>query len=257
MPDICGHISGQGPAVILLHGFCETHHIWDELGEELARAYQVFCPDLPGFGDSTLGLDSLSLDRIADLLKDWLVSHHITTCVMIGHSLGGYVTLTFAKKYPAMLDKIGLFHSSVYGDDDNKKSVRDKTIDFIIKNGVEVFVDSFFQNLFYPPNLKKPYIQEKLKDVSDRAKLLKTSVVNAYLAAMRDREDSQLWLATFLKPILMIAGIDDSAVPIGLSREQAKLTPQIEFHELDETGHMGMFEKKIESFDIVRKFLAK
>ena len=257
MSDIYGQISGHGPALVLLHGFCETHHIWQELTPYLASDYKVFTPDLPGFGDSILHDDHFSLDLIAGMLKGWLVANKVTSCTMIGHSLGGYITLSFAKKYPEMVEKIGLFHSSVYEDDALKKSSRDKTIAFIEKNGVEVFVESFFHNLFYAPNLKKPYIQEKLQAVSDRARLLRVSVVNAYLAAMRDREDSKTWLATFTKPLLMIAGTEDTAVPVRLSREQAKISPEIVYYELTGSGHMGMFEEKEESFDIIRKFLKK
>lgn len=257
MSKIYGQITGQGPAVVLLHGFCETHHIWKELGTELSPEYTVFSPDLPGFGDSPLPPHNFSLELIADLLRDWLKKSDISSCTMIGHSLGGYVTLTFAKKYPQMLEKIGLFHSSVYEDSIDKKSIRDKTINFINKNGVEVFVDSFFQNLFYPPNLERPYIQAKLKAIAERAKLLKASAVTAYLEAMRDRKDSRTWISAFPGPILMIAGTEDSAVPIESSREQSKLTSVIEFHELTGTAHMGMFEKKKEAFDIVKHFLSK
>ena len=257
MSDIYGQISGQGPALVLLHGFCETHHIWQELTIDLARDYKVFTPDIPGFGDSFLRYDHFSLNRIAGLLKDWLVTNQIGSCTIIGHSLGGYIALAFAKKYPEMIEKIGLFHSSVYQDDAIKKASRDKTIAFVEKNGVEVFVNSLFQNLFYAPNLKKPYIQEKLQAISDRARLLKVSVVNAYLAAMRDREDSKTWLTTFTKPLLMIAGTEDNAVPLRLSREQAKLAPATVYYELTGSGHMGMFEKKEESLAIIRKFLKK
>ena len=243
--------------MVLLHGFCETHHIWDELADELALTYKVFRPDLPGFGDSILPHNNFSLEQIAGLLEDWLKANHVTTCTMIGHSLGGYITLAFAKKNPEMIAKIGLFHSSVFEDDANKKLVRDKTIDFINKNGVEAFVDSFFQNLFYAPNLTKPYIKEKLKDISDRARLLKIAVVNTYLAAMRDRKDSKVWLSTFSKPVLMIAGTEDVSVPIELSRQQAKLSPEIAFYELTNTGHMGMFEKREEALETIKKFLIK
>ena len=256
MSNIYGQISGQGPAVVLLHGFCETHHIWDELRQELSDTYQVFCPDLPGFGDSLLKIKNFSLEYIADELNDWLKVRQITSCIIIGHSLGGYVTLAFAKKYPDVVAKIGLFHSSIYEDDPLKKSTRDKTIDFINKNGMDAFVDSFFHNLFYAPNLSQPYIKKKLEAISARAKLLKTSAVNAYLTAMKNREDGRKWVSTGTKPVLFIAGSEDSAVPIALSREQAKLSPEIEFHELKGTGHMGMFERQFEAFGIIRKFLA-
>ena len=74
---------------------------------------------------------------------------------------------------------------------------------------------------------------------------------------MRDREDSRSWVSSFSKPVLMIAGTEDNAVPIELSREQAELSEKIQFHELNNTGHMGMYEQQNSSFEIIKNFLAQ
>ena len=67
---------------------------------------------------------------------------------LIGHSMGGYITLAFAEKYPEILNAFWLFHSSAYADDDSKKETRKKGIEFIKNNGVAAFVKTSAPNLF-------------------------------------------------------------------------------------------------------------
>ncbi len=62
--------------------------------------------------------------------------------------MGGYITLAFAEKYPELLNGIGLFHSSSYADDEQKKEMRNKGIDFIKNNGPELFLKNTMPNLF-------------------------------------------------------------------------------------------------------------
>jgi pimeloyl-ACP methyl ester carboxylesterase len=66
---------------------------------------------------------------------------NIDSCWMIGHSMGGYITLAFAEKFPGELKGLGLFHSTVYADDEEKKGVRLKNIEFIKKYGSAKFLE--------------------------------------------------------------------------------------------------------------------
>lgn len=255
MSDIHFTSSGEGKVIVLLHGFCETHHIWKEFASELSPDLKVLCPDLPGFGDSLLHLKHFSLEDIADQLEQWLQGQGIANCTMIGHSMGGYITLIMAKKYPDLFDKIGLFHSVIFADDNEKKNMRNKTIDFIGKRGLDYFVDNFFSNLFYEKNLHLPAISKALKDISERAKLSKKDHVVGYLAAMRDRSDSADWIKNYQKHVLFISGLYDTAVPVEKSRAQVRLAKLATQLELEEAGHMGMFEQTKSTLAIIKDFM--
>jgi pimeloyl-ACP methyl ester carboxylesterase len=65
--------------------------------------------------------------------------HCIGEITMIGHSMGGYITLAFAEEYPQYLDSFGLFHSSAFADSEEKKAIRTKAIDFINDKGPDAF----------------------------------------------------------------------------------------------------------------------
>ncbi len=248
--------AGEGSTVILLHGFCETHHIWHSFQDSLAPFYQVVCPDLPGFGESPMPLSSFSIGDVAELVYEWLYKTEISTCTVIGHSLGGYVALELGKKYPDLVDKIGLFHSTVYKDNEQKVTARNKTIEFIEKNGLDAYIDSFFHNLIFPPSLLDPAIRQALNDMGERAKLTTRQIVIAYLKAMRDREEATNWIKTFPKPLLFIAGMEDLAVTIDSSREQSQLSNLISYHELERVAHLGMIEDLPGTLRLVKNFLA-
>ena len=244
---------GQGMPVIFLHGFGENKELWWQFSEHLSDKYRILLPDIPGFGDSPLTRDNFSLKDIAEDIHEWLEEIDVKECVMIGHSMGGYITLAFAKKYPDMLKGLGLFHSSVFADSSEKKEVRTKTIEFVEKNGVNPFMENFVPNLFYKER------QDVLKEIIQRQievgkKTPKESVVK-YQAAMRDREDSTEFIKNFDKPVLLIAGVKDQSVPFEKNEEQADMLKKPTIHFLNDTAHMGMFEREKEALTFVESFL--
>src|SRR5215217_2471390 len=83
--------SGEGAAVVLLHGFGEDSTIW-RFQKVLERDYKVLIPDLPGSGKSEMIAD-MSMEGLADAVHFILQQEGLQTCIVIGHSMGGYVTL--------------------------------------------------------------------------------------------------------------------------------------------------------------------
>lgn len=242
---------GSGKPIILLHGFCETNEMWKTFSKDLSTSYTVFCPDMPGFGDSPLSTEELNLETVAVWLSEWMEEQNIQNPVIIGHSLGGYVTLALAELMESSLRGIGLFHSTALPDTEDKRKVRNKTITFLKKHGVDKFMDSFVPSLFSEQHqeAKSGIIQQLIQ----AGKKTSSQAAIAYIVAMRDRKDRmELW-KTFPNPKLMIAGELDTAVPIESSRLHKDFTGI--YHELKGVGHMGMFEAEKESLRVIRQFL--
>ncbi|MBX9852595.1 MAG: alpha/beta hydrolase [Cytophagaceae bacterium] len=244
---------GNGFPVILVHGFCESKELWKDFEKELSQKYRVICPDLPGFGKSPLKKKEFNIRYLADKINELLTDLNISECVMIGHSLGGYVTLAFAEKYEKKLKGIGLFHSTAYPDSPEKKKARNKTIEFIEKHGVETFASSFVPPLFYEKN------REPLKETIDwlisvTGSTSKESII-ATIKAMRERKNRIEILKNIKVPVLFIIGEEDSAIQLDASLEQASFPDKAVKHILSGTGHMGMFERKEDTLKIVQDFL--
>ena len=103
-------IIGTGKPVILIHGFGEEATVWNNQVEFLKDKYQLIIPDLPGSGQSEM-IDDMSMEGMAEVIHSIIKEENITSCPVIGHSLGGYITLTLVEKYPESVSAFGLFHS--------------------------------------------------------------------------------------------------------------------------------------------------
>src|SRR5689334_1694113 len=122
---------GNGKPLMLIHGFAEDHRVWDHQLDAL-KEFQLIIPDLPGSGKSAL-LNDTSMESMAAVMLAIMDKESIKECCMIGHSMGGYITLAFAEKHAERLNSFCLYHSTAYPDSEEKKEVRLKAIEFIKK----------------------------------------------------------------------------------------------------------------------------
>jgi len=244
--------NGNGPHLILIHGFCESKEMWKTFSDHLSTSYQVFCPDLPGFGESLIGKEHISLEEVAVWLYEWMEENKIQHPIVIGHSLGGYVTLALAELIGKELKGIGLFHSSAIADDKEKKKTRNKTIDFIKKHGVDKFIESFVPPLFSEQHQTEN--EEKIRELIALGKKSSKKGLLAFIVAMRDRKDRMEVWENFDGKKLFIAGLYDTAVPIEKSRLHQ--TSSDFYLELKNSGHMGMFEQPEKALLTIKNFLS-
>lgn len=241
--------SGNGPSVILLHGFPMNSQVWTEFASELSTKYTVYTPDLPGFGSSSLPSLPISLKGVAAMMNDWVADQWIQNSVLIGHSMGGYVALEMIGQNPTGYAGLCLFHSTALPDSPEKQESRTKVIRFIDDNGVLAFTSNFIQPLFANEN------HSAIPTVKDITIQAEADTVKAYTIAMRDRADNTEVLRTFGKPVLLLGGDKDKGIPVESLQNQSELGSATLLRILEDTGHMGMFEKKAESLGVVREFL--
>lgn len=244
-----------GPPVLLLHGFAEDNSIWDGQVEYLKKNYRVIIPDLPGSGRSSLLRGETSMENLADFVAAILDGENIRQCVLIGHSMGGYIALAFAEKYPDRLKALGLFHSTAYADSEEKKIARRKGIEFIRKNGSSSFIRQSIPNLFAERSRKEqPGI---IAGLIDRYINFNPDSLIYYYNAMIRRPDRTEILKKFTKPILFIIGSQDNAVPLEDSLQQSHMPGLSYIHILENTGHLGMLEDREGSNLILDEFLGQ
>jgi pimeloyl-ACP methyl ester carboxylesterase len=106
---------GSGPVVVLIHGFGEDGHVWQKQIGFLESSFNLIVPHLPGSGTSDL-IEDMSMEGLAEGVRFILEQEGVKRCSIIGHSMGGYVTLAFAEKYFSLLSGFGLFHSTALPD---------------------------------------------------------------------------------------------------------------------------------------------
>ncbi|MDZ4844137.1 MAG: alpha/beta hydrolase [Chitinophagales bacterium] len=244
---------GEGQAIALIHGFCEDSSVWDDFKKDLSKNFRVIIPDLPGYGNSALPKQPLTIEWMADFIYAILQNENISNPIIIGHSMGGYITLALVEKHPDFPQKIGLFHSHAFADDEEKKKFRQKGIEFVQKNGARDFVNELVPNLFAEKFRAEHKATVELQKMNALAYPAET--ITSGLKAMILRSDKTHVLKAYRKPVLFILGKEDKAIPYGKSLEQCQYPAISSVHFLENVGHMGMLEEPEKTLGIVQEFI--
>ena len=246
--------TGKGKVVVLLHGFIEEGSMWNEIVKSLSKNYKVIVPDLEGFGNSPFTGSNLSMEKYADDIFEMLKKEKVKQCIMLGHSMGGYITLHFAEKYTKMLSGFGLVNSHCFEDAPEKKANRKKGNEFIKKHGSHIFVKELYNNIFH--NIFKKKYQKFVDKLIKQASNYTPEALIAANTAMINRKGKEDVLKNAEVPVLLIGGKQDPSAPLEFFLNQASMPPVVDFHLFDKTKHMGLFEKKKETLSAIQKFIA-
>ena len=250
--------SGKGPYVVLIHGFGEDGNIWQYQEAFLKSNFTLIIPDLPGSGRSDVMLqgnieDAALIDCYAEIIKAIIDAETIKSCILIGHSMGGYITLAFAERYAVLLNGFGLFHSTAFADADEKREIRKRGIAFIQKHGAYEFLKQSIPNLFVPAFLISH--KNEVEALIDAASNFTSEALVQYYQAMMERHDRIDILKKISKPVLFIIGEDDKSVYSQDSLKQCYLPCKSFVNIYPNVAHMGMWESKNQSNTDILKFL--
>ena len=248
-------ITGKGPTILFLHGFCESSTIWTSFEEALHLDYEIVLIDLPGHGLSKITNSEFTIDEVARDIHSLLKENHIHEYFVIGHSLGGYIALALADLFSSAITGFGLFQSSTFADDKQKKLLRGKVKSYVEEHGVASFTDTFVPTLFAHAN--KTLLKKEIKILQLEAKKTQPQGVIAFSMAMKSRPDRLHILKNFQSPVFIIGGEEDPAVPIEISSKMIKNINNGESIILKNTGHNGFLEKEKESLFFISNFLYK
>lgn len=222
----------------MIHGFCGSSAVWEAVIPHIDSSWRVFIPDLPGFG-SMAGSACHSMRDFTDYLSAYAADKGIEQAVVIGHSMGGYILLDWFTKNPNFFSGLGLIHSVPFADTDEKKQVRERSIEWINQRGKSSYLKSTLPAWFNEalPSFKVSYLMAE--SIAMRAS---EEGISSALKAMRDRKDhAHTWLDNAL-PRLWVLGQKDALIPAEEMVKIGKEHGQIKTVVLPEAAHMGMLE---------------
>jgi len=246
---------GEGKVIVLLHGYLESLEIWDDFSTQLSKKYRVISFDIPGHGDSDVIAENQSMKMISEILYQTLGVLGITKCFLIGHSMGGYVTLMMHKLNPELLSGFCLFHSHPFADTQETKKKRLREIE-LVKDGRKDLIARF--------NLPSAYADENIKSLKKAVNrsieiALKTSKEGAIanLYAMTNRPNFSRELSNSEIPFLYLLGKHDNLMDCTDIIKNVTLPKTSELYILENSGHMGFIEEKEKSLKIITQFINK
>lgn len=230
-------VEGSGPAVVFIHGFLENHSMWRFLNKA-TKNKTVVMVDLPGHGLSGNFGKVYSMELLAELIHKIASQHELEKITLIGHSLGGYVALAFANKYPKMLEGLVLVNSTPLADSPERIANRKHAIN-LMREIPERFIAMAIHNLFDPVSVER--IKPEIQRLKQEAIMLKPYGIIAMIRGMMTRKDTTKVLKTFSGKKSWITAEKDPIISIEASAQLAKAT-QTNFYTLP-GGHMSPFEQ--------------
>jgi len=242
--DLAYERRGKGNPLVLIHGFPLDHTSWEDVALLLQDDFDLIIPDLRGFGESGSVDASYTVADMADDISGLLNNLGIEKAAFAGHSMGGYVALSFAKAYPQKVSGLGLVSSQALADSPERKAGRYKTAEDVAEKGVIVVSDAMSSKL--SPNAD---VQVYVRRVIERQG--KSGVMGA-LKAMAEREDLSPSLSSFNFQVVLLHGAADVLIPVDRSREIKQIMPSARLIELPEAGHMPIKEFPSETANALR-----
>ncbi|MDY7394840.1 alpha/beta hydrolase [Aureibaculum sp. 2210JD6-5] len=244
--------SGKGGAVVLLHGFLEDLTMWDDITEVLSKRNRIVSIDLLGHGKTgNLGYVH-TMSAQAEMVKAVLNHLKLRKYILIGHSMGGYVSLAFAELFKDSIKGICLMNSTPVSDTKEKKINRDRAV-VAVKQNHKMFIRMSITNLFSEEN-RTIFKKEIECLINDGLKLSVQGIV-ASLEGMKIRKNRKALFrkATFKK--MLILGKNDPVLDAQSLRDQTK-NSDIKVVEFPD-GHMSHIENKKELIKTLQDFVKK
>ncbi len=227
--------------LVLLHGFLQSQDVWSSYTLQFMRTMRVIAVDLPGHGYSDTYGDVHTMEFMADAVKTVLDAADVEQCVMVGHSMGGYVALAFAEKYYFMLRGVGLVNSHTLADSPEKRQCRDRACQQAATNRAG-FIINFVDSLF--DSSKRKLLDQDIKDLQEQC--LETSLAGLQAAerGMALRTDRLDVIARMETPTLFVFGKNDPRLPLEEGVSQAMEAQHAEILILDRVAHMSFLEER-------------
>lgn len=233
---------GEGKPVVLLHGYLESLEIWDGFADELSKSFRVIAVDIPGHGKSEKVAEVHTMDLMAEAVDTVLKALDIDKAFIVGHSMGGYVALACLANYLPKVSGVCLFHSTPFGDTEEKKANRDREIDIVKQGRQQVLFTTNVPKGFANDNLS--HLENKVKWAIEVATKTKPEGIIALLEGLKARPDRQQLLKSTTRPILYILGKKDNYIPFDVMYSVAQRSINGEILTLKNSGHMGFIEEQ-------------
>jgi pimeloyl-ACP methyl ester carboxylesterase len=226
--------------VVLVHAFPVNSTMWAEQ-MDLGSGVRVLAPDLPGFGRTPAGVEPFTIPGAAAALREILASKGALPCVMGGCSMGGYVSLAFARAFPR--DLLGLLLIDTRAEADSAEALkgREKTMELLRTSGAPAIAEQMIGKLLSDGTLAhRPGL---VKQVRQMIESTPAATIEAALRALRDRPDQTDLLPSISVPAMVIVGEHDTLTPPTVAVSMARSLPHGTLQIIPGAGHLSPMEQ--------------
>lgn len=256
--------AGQGPTLILLHGYAETSLMWKPIIPLLAERFTVIAPDLPGIGDSAIPAQGLDMKSAAISIHDLAKSLGVQKAEVVGHDIGLMVAYAYAAQFPTEVTKLVLMDAFLPGVPGwepiyNNPGIwhfrfNGPTPEALVQGREPTYFAYFWNDLAADKNHSIPEADRKAYLAAYSRPGRMHAAWEYFVSFPQAAKDfAQLSQTKLTMPVLTIGGEKSLGAPLG---EQTKLVAtDVKVVVLKNAGHWVLEEQPKETTAALQKFL--
>jgi len=256
---------GSGEAILLLHGIAGSSDTWRSLIGPLSSSYRVVAPDLLGHGNSTKPRSDYSLGALSVLVRDVLDELGIGRATLVGHSLGGGISMQFVYQHPEYVRRLVLINSGGLGPDVGMP------LRLASLPGAELVLPIIADRRLLAPGDRIWPVLRRLGIESARGEelwrhyksLSDGPTRQAFLRTLRAVVDHRGQAVSALNrlnsrtdfPVMAIWGDRDNLIPVEHAYAAQRVRPDVRLEVLTDVGHFPHAERPIEVAALIDDFM--
>jgi pimeloyl-ACP methyl ester carboxylesterase len=244
---------GAGVPLIFIHAFPLNKRMWDDQVRELSRQCRVITIDLPGFGGSGLSTSPGSMERYADYVNGLMQILELERAVIIGLSMGGYVSLAFYRRYPNAVRALVLANTRATADTAEARQRRFDSAEKAEREGSGAIADDMIPLFFGPRTIaERP---DLIHNVRAMAEANNPAGLAAAQRAMAGRSDSSGLITGIGFPALVIAGTEDRLSSLSDAAHMRNEISGSQLHIVQAAGHLSNLEQPADFNEALARFI--
>ncbi|MEO6688909.1 MAG: alpha/beta hydrolase [Dokdonella sp.] len=260
-------VGGQGPAVLLLHGFGDTGDMWQPLAAKLAADHRVIVPDLRGMGLSSHpenGYEKMAQARDIAAMLDRL---DVRDVQLVTHDIGNMVGYALAAQFPARVSRWAIMDAPLPGLGNweaqltNPKTwhfnFRGPDVERLVAGRERILLDRFYNDLSDDPKRIDEQTRQHYAELYARPGAIHNALGGQFAAFAKDAEENKAQFAKVGKlqmPILAIGG--DHSYGTAMKTELESVATQVQGAVIKDSGHWIMEEQPDQAVALIVPFLA-
>lgn len=237
--------------MILLHGWLGSWYLWQETMTAL-QDYRTYALDFWGFGESGKKRETYNISDFVSLVNQFMDQLGIVRAPIIGHSMGGTVSMSFAIQNPERVTKVGVIGSPVVGE----------SLAFLLKLAGMPLIASVVHNSLWALNLgiriSRPLVTKEKRWPEMIAADLSQTTAESFLLSIKSLRDTDLSdeLSTIPVPLMGIYGARDVIVNPNQHKLIQKYAQYPQVVYLEDAGHFPMLDDSQNFIQVLQNFLS-
>jgi 3-oxoadipate enol-lactonase len=250
--ELAVQVRGDGPALLLIHGFPFDHTLWQHQLKTFP-GWRRIAPDLRGAGESSAPGEGYSMARYADDLIEVLNALDVAAAVVCGLSMGGYIIFELLRRHRSRVRAAILCDTRAEADSEEGRRGREEMIALAQSGGAAAVADKMIPTLLAAETRsERPDVEAHVREM-----ILRTPVAGIVGAvrAMRDRVDSTPILGELRLPVLVVTGESDGISAPETGRAMAEKIKGARFAAVAGAGHLPPLEQPFVTTRLIADFL--